>query len=549
MLQILRPHFGKLSRFLLLGILTGLGSFVFLMLVNLFVGMIIAGQYDSVQLEYVLAFAIVLVLFIWSRRTLAVSIVEFSQQLFWQLRNEIIVLVLKSPYQELKGKRDKVHSALIRDVGALTNASLSIIDFITAIVVVVACFIQMASLSFPLFAVTVTIAVAGVLIYQFASVRNNARFEKSRDLEDKFMFHFNSILNGAKEIKMDAKKGKRIYNTRVMPIADESYRNNAKAYVGFVNSMMIGQVMFYVLIASILLFFSVWLETEAAVTISFLFILLFVLGSIETIMVLLPSIVVANVSAKRIVGLREELRANEMEQILQVDSVVKDDFSTLRIKDLTFSYSTDKGAFGIGPVNLELNKGETVFIYGGNGSGKTTTVHSILGLLMPQSGSVSFNGVELTDENIISYRSMFGVVFSDFHLFEEMYGVDVVDVPRLQRYLEMFEINDKVEVKDGKFSTLDLSTGQRKRLALINALIENKPILVLDEWAADQDPYFRKKFYTEIIPLLNKEHFTILAVTHDDHYYRCADKLFRMDYGRLVEDATLAAVQESVPVL
>ena len=97
----------------------------------------------------------------------------------------------------------------------------------------------------------------------------------------------------------------------------------------------------------------------------------------------------------------------------------------------------------------------------------------------------------------------------------------------------MFEMKEKVEMTDQGFTTTDLSTGQRKRLAIIAAILEEKPILVLDEWAADQDPYFRKKFYTELLPLIKDMGHSIIAVTHDDKYYSYADKLYKMEYGRL----------------
>ncbi|MEO0778406.1 MAG: peptide ABC transporter, partial [Bacteroidota bacterium] len=126
-------------------------------------------------------------------------------------------------------------------------------------------------------------------------------------------------------------------------------------------------------------------------------------------------------------------------------------------------------------------------------------------------------------------------VFSDFYLFDEFYSVGEVNEAKLRDYLELFEIDEKVTIEGGKFSTTDLSTGQRKRLALIAVLLEDKPVLVLDEWAADQDPYFRKKFYTEILPRFKKEGWTIIAITHDDKYYDCCDRLLKMDYGRLYE--------------
>ncbi|HAP63991.1 MAG TPA: hypothetical protein DCR93_32380, partial [Cytophagales bacterium] len=183
------------------------------------------------------------------------------------------------------------------------------------------------------------------------------------------------------------------------------------------------------------------------------------------------------------------------------------------------------------------------FIYGGNGSGKTTFMHSFLGLLRPNEGTITFNGRTLADENYGEYKRLFSVVFNDFYLFDQFYGNEGFDVERARNYLSRFDMEGRVEITEHGFSTTELSTGQRKRLALISAILEDKPILVLDEWAADQDPYFRRKFYEEILPELKAEGRTVLAITHDDAYYRTADKVYRMEYGKLIDD-TAVLVQD-----
>ena len=186
-----------------------------------------------------------------------------------------------------------------------------------------------------------------------------------------------------------------------------------------------------------------------------------------------------------------------------------------------------------------MTKGDIIFVYGGNGSGKTTFIHSIIGLLNFQEGQLFFNGIYLTEDNRVEYKSLFAVVFNEFYLFDEFYGNKKFNTSRANELLKIFEMEQKVKIVEKGFSVTNLSTGQRKRLAIIAAILEEKPILVLDEWAADQDPYFRKKFYTEIIPLLKKDGFTIIAITHDDRYYNCADKLYKMEFGKLYDETHL----------
>lgn len=107
-------------------------------------------------------------------------------------------------------------------------------------------------------------------------------------------------------------------------------------------------------------------------------------------------------------------------------------------------------------------------------------------------------------------------------------------------YLKRLEIAHKVSIRDGSFTTTDLSTGQRKRLALINAWLEERPVLVFDEWAADQDPTFRRIFYTELLPELKRLGKTIIVISHDDRYFDVADRLVRMAAGKVVVEACVA---------
>ena len=102
--------------------------------------------------------------------------------------------------------------------------------------------------------------------------------------------------------------------------------------------------------------------------------------------------------------------------------------------------------------------------------------------------------------------------------------------------LALLEMGDKLGVENGAFTTIDLSAGQRKRAAMLACVLERRPILVLDEWAADQDPHFRRKFYEVILPWLRRQGFTIVAVTHDDRYFHHADRRIHLREGRIVED-------------
>jgi len=197
--------------------------------------------------------------------------------------------------------------------------------------------------------------------------------------------------------------------------------------------------------------------------------------------------------------------------------------------------------FALGPVNLSIAQGEIVFIVGENGGGKTTLIKLLLGLYAPQGGEIILNGEPVLAKNRDDYRQLFTTIFADYYLFDELVQGDQKVPEDASRYLERLEISHKVSIRDGAFTTTDLSTGQRKRLALLNAWLEERPVLVFDEWAADQDPVFRRIFYTELLPELKYLGKTIIVISHDDRYFDVADQLVRMEGGRVVsEKAPLA---------
>ncbi len=538
-IQMILPVISKwnLMKYIFLGIASGLCSFLFINSVTRVVSLLIAGNLTTISKEYLILFSFIILFFIWIRKTLSLAIINLSQSYFWGLRKQVIALVLKADYKQLSERRVNIETALVSDINILTQASLSIIEFFTASILAVACLIYLAVISFILFSITLAVAFTGILIYHFSTRRNIGNFVVARKLENKFLLNFNAILGGFKEIFMEPKKGRAIYENKIIPTANSTLKNNTAAFTGYLNNQITGQTLFYILISSVLLFLSITLKVKPGDTVSFVFTLLYLLGSIETIMVLIPGLMRARVASNHLADLKKELERSNFENVPGNRYMSKDEFESITISKLEFSYGEVEKSFSIGPVNLTIEKGEAIFIYGGNGSGKTTLIHSLLGICTPSAGQIRLNNEPVGPSNYRDYKAIFSVVFNDFYLFEELYGIDNLDIQKLNFYLRLFELEEKVEFEGRSFSTTTLSMGQRKRLALITCLLEEKPVLVLDEWAADQDPYFRKKFYKEIIPLLKKDGFTIIAITHDDKYYPYADRLYKMDDGKLIEDS------------
>ncbi|MBB6127421.1 cyclic peptide export ABC transporter [Mucilaginibacter lappiensis] len=534
-LKIVLPSIGVvgLIRYCLLGITTGLFNFLFINGVTRILGKLSEGSLKAFNLKYLGAFVLIIILIIGLRKIFSSLMIKLSQKVFWQLRRGILQLVLKAKYRQLVLNKDQIHAVILGDIYVLTEASMSIVGFFTSLILSISCLIYLASISFILFLLTIITSALGIIVYYLGSKKSSVDFENARNLEHRFVISLDEILGGFKEIYMGPEKGKAIYSEKIIPVSEDAIKSNVLAYSGFLNNQITGQILFYILITTILMVFSIILNIKSSEIVSFIFTLLYLLNSIETIMVLLPALIKANVAADHLMDLKDDLEYSVSDDNPRPEPICKEDFLSIKIKDLEFSYAGQSDPFKIGPIDFSINKGDVIFIYGGNGSGKTTFLYSVLGLNEVKAGTMWLNDILIEKARMSVYRSAFAVVFSDFYLFKEFYGLKHFDADKWNYYLKLFELNEKVKINENSFSTVDLSAGQKKRLALIGAILENKPIIVMDEWAADQDPYFRQKFYMQIIPILKSHGFTVIAITHDDKYYHCADKLYKMDFGTL----------------
>lgn len=523
----LRPLIG----YSLLAIISGLSGFAFITIINKMISNSITATETLTPQNYLYLFTGTIVVFFISRRWLAGGIIKLSQKIYWDMRKDVIKLILKAPYRKLQEYKEEVYATLTTDVNNISNASLMIITFFSSIILILACLVYMAFLSLQLLGVSAAVIALGVLIYALRSKSSNKQLKEVRDLEKTFIAIFNSILNGAKEININADKGTQIYDQKLMKVATTGETKYVTALLKYLNSEIISQLLFYGLISFILVFSGSVFQTPIAIKVSFTFVLLYLMGPIVSVMTIIPVMNRALVSLKKMKKLKKDL--TKLEKLQQVDNKGQyKNFSKLKIRNYSFSFGENE--FSVGPINFDIKRNEIVYVYGGNGEGKTTFINTVLNLYNLDNGEAYIDGELVPLKELEKIKNLFAPVFSDFYLFDEFYGITNIDYDKINKYLKLFELEGKVHIKDGYFSTTHLSTGQRKRIALINTLLEDRPIIVLDEWAADQDPHFRHKFYTEIIPILvQDEDKTIIAITHDDRYYNTADTLLKMQYGKL----------------
>ena len=272
------------------------------------------------------------------------------------------------------------------------------------------------------------------------------------------------------------------------------------------------------------------------------------IGPIGTVIQAFPAIADANGALATIHRIKSQLaEATAQETSAELGSgadgefrnVFAEAFHEITLDAVTYAYPVSDGetGFRVGPISATFRAGEISFITGGNGSGKSTLIDLLTGLKPIDAGTISVDGRVVEPQDLQAYRDHFATVLSGYHLFHVLYGIGEIPANEADSLLADLEIGDKVSIADGAFSTIELSQGQRKRLALVAALLERKPILVLDEWAADQDPYFRAVFYEKLLPRLKEQGKIVICITHDDRWFNRADRVYHMHEGRLVPRA------------
>jgi len=268
-------------------------------------------------------------------------------------------------------------------------------------------------------------------------------------------------------------------------------------------------------------------------------VILFIIGPVNLMVTSIPVFARANNSIRNLYILEERLdkASNTFDPDHKVPITKIANFNELRFESFSFSYTDKHGIplFTLGPLDLTLTRGEVLFIVGGNGSGKTTLLKLLTGLYYPISGTLGVDDLTISTPLYPAYRELFSIIFNEFYLFDRLYGLDTIDEKSIRELLKLMLLENKTELVGDGFSNIQLSTGQRKRLAMIVALLDNKQIYIFDEWAADQDPIFRKYFYEVLLNDLKAHGKTVIAVSHDDRYFHYADRVVKMEFGKFVE--------------
>ncbi|HLA28317.1 MAG TPA: cyclic peptide export ABC transporter [Syntrophales bacterium] len=435
--------------------------------------------------------------------------------------------------------KPRILTTLSEDTELIFEATRRIANGAVASIMLLFSFAYMAWLSSVAFWLSIAVIVSGVVVYLFIQRTINAELRVSEEKEHEFIDSLNHLLEGFKELKVNREKSDDLFHNYMEKISMSAREVRMGTESRFISSIIFSQVFVLILIASIIFLLPQMASSSPQLIVSLVAVLIFIVGPLGFVVEAVPVISEANVAVKKLGEL--EAIFDKADDIGQTSSYgplqSKTTFDSITLERASFSYISDDNdkLFSVGPVDLVVKKGEIVFFVGGNGSGKTTLLKLLAGLYYPQQGVLYLDDVPVNMTNRDYYRNFFSIIFSDFHLFDRLYGIKNVDENRINRLLNETELSGKITYSNGKFSNINLSTGQRKRLALVVALMEDRPIYVLDEVAADQDPGFRKYFYEEMLQELKNHGKTIIAVSHDDRYFHVADRVIKMDFGSIVE--------------
>src|SRR5690349_12618670 len=469
-------------------------------------------------------------------------LINLSSKAMLGLRVGLSRQILAAPLRRLEELGPhRLLATLTEDVPAIGNSLVNIPIVTMHISIVLGCLIYLGWLSWLLLLGVIGFMIIGTLSYQIPLRRGTRRFAILREEWDKLLKHFQALTSGVKEMKLHHDRREAFVTRALEPTAAALRKHAMIGHLTFVGANSWGTSLFFILIGLILFTTHSWSGINAQTLIGYTLGILYMMTPMQIILTAVPSFATASVAMRKVEKLGLSLHESDASDDLSTPVKASSSWKSLELVGVTHTYHREgeAGGFLLGPIDLTLEPGELLFITGGNGSGKTTLAKLLLSLYIPEEGQIYLDGELVTDETREQYRQLFSVVFSDFFLFENLFGLDSVHLDaNAKKYLVQLQLDHKVKVEDGVLSTVDLSQGQRKRLALLTAYLEDRPIYLFDEWAADQDPLFKEIFYLKLLPELKAKGKTVFVISHDDRYFHLADRLIKLEDGKLSEQTS-----------
>ncbi|MDM0236077.1 cyclic peptide export ABC transporter [Variovorax arabinosiphilus] len=489
--------------------------------------------------EMVLAFTGLGLAMLAGRATASALSNRTGQAIIQELRLMLAQRILAAPLDALERYRThRLVPVLTQDVGMVSGLCLSLPMTVVAASVVVGCVLWLAWLSWQLAVLVLSALALSLALQRWAQERAIVRFEAARSDEDALHKAWRTLGDGAKELRLSRSRRRQLLDGRIARHAADIARAQVQAGDLYALSFEASAALYFLLVALVFAAARLW-QLPSEVAGGFVLALLYMKGSLDQVLGFLPFYARARVALGRVDELGSSFSNPESSS---AEGTPPPLMHGIALQGVRYAYEAADGVapFTLGPLDLQLRRGEILFIAGDNGAGKTTLLKLLTGLYRPQQGELLLDGRQVDDAGRDAYRQLFSPVLSDFHLFEELPDTDAPPAERdaaAQAALERLGLAHKLSVRAGRLSSTDLSTGQRKRLAMVHAWAEARPVMVFDEWAADQDPAFRTRFYREFLPALREHGHTLVVISHDERYFDVADRVLVMDGGRLQETA------------
>ncbi|MFY0567272.1 cyclic peptide export ABC transporter [Archangium lansingense] len=543
---LLRRSAGAVALAVLCGLLSGASSAGLISRINA----ILASGGGLVDRGVVLGFAGIGVLMLGARIGSQLLLNRLQTRTTYELRAQLSKRILATPLRRLEELGTyRLLATLVDDIGSLTQSLLCIPVILLNACIVLGCLAYLAMLSQVVFAALLVFAALGVTSYWIPTLSMMRTQRKARETNDRLFRDFRSLTGGLKELMLHRERREAFLTRELLPTVAELRGLQTQVLMRHTLLTSWGMSLFFFFIGLMLFVLPGITPVSSQALVGYTLAALYLQQPLDSIMTLLPTVGQGAVALRHIEQLELGEAGTQGLPSAAGPHEAPASVSRLELCGVTHTYLRDgEGTrFTLGPIDLAIHPGEILFVVGGNGSGKTTLAKLITGLYAPESGEVRLDGKPIGEGERERYRQLFATVFSDFHLFEALLGLASADLAdRARGYLERLQLAHKVEIDaSGALSTTQLSTGQRKRLALLTAYLENRPVYLFDEWAADQDPAFKEVFYRQLLPDLKAAGKAVVVISHDDRYFDAADRLVRLESGALVTDRSAPATSRA----
>jgi len=455
-------------------------------------------------------------------------------------------------YERIRGLRyadlERVGSArlinlLNLDIPRITSGALAQPQIWISAVTIAGVLGYLTQLNARVFLFVLGCLVVAIVTYQLPLLAASHFARRAREHMDQVQQGVTGLVHGAKELRLNRRKAQAFLDQDLRTPERRALRDGSISNGLFVFTQSYGDVLSFAIVGIVVFQFRYSFGLTPSELMGIAMALLYLTGPVSLILLGVGDLQMGQVSLRKLQSFYEDLSKESEEG----DAPIADDWQELKVEGLGYEYGGSDAGFALQEVNLTIARGEVTFIVGGNGSGKSTLGKCLSFLYVPTSGQIRLGTTAVGLHNLPAAREQVSAIFPDFHLFQKLYAERTPEEQaRIAVYLKYLELDTKVSVTDDRFSTVELSTGQRKRLALLVMLLENRPLYLFDEWAADQDPHFKNVFYSVVLPDLKERGAAVIVVSHDDRYFCHADKVVVMECGRVL-DVTRPVVHQAPP--